>query len=190
MVGPLSRPSSLTIQKDGIITRRNASFIRIPALARAWLEEGGCGAEPSAGSRATRLPFCRGFAEPLALRRRLTLRASVSSSRPCEARAGIVPNSGQCVLRSPVCSAPLRGSRGAQDGAAAMRKAQSAFRADDEVSPEATNGEPLLRAAKRIWGAFHSASLRFWSIFPGFAHPMYAKNPVAVWTRRNSVRLW
>ena len=47
--------------------------------------------------------------------------------------------------------------------------------------------KPLPGAVKRTWGAFHSASLRFWSIFPGFAHAMYAKTRVAVWTRRNSV---
>ena len=42
-----------------------------------------------------------------------------SSSRPREARAGTVPNSGRCVLRSRVCSAPL-GVRRARDDSRLM----------------------------------------------------------------------
>ena len=83
----------------------------------------------------------------------------------CEARAGTVANSGQCILRSRVCNAPLGGAR---DDAAAMRNAQSPFRADDEVSPEATNGEAFAGAVKRNWGAFHSAFARILVHFPRF----------------------
>jgi len=59
--------------------------------------------------------------------------------------------------------AALRGARGK---AAATRNAQSAFRADDEVFPEATNGEAFAGGGKADLGR---VSLRFCSDFGPFS---------------------
>ena len=143
-----------------IVTCRNASFFTIPARASLGRDDGGCGVGPSADSRVTRLPFCRGFAGPFALRRRLTFRPGLAKREPGSFQTQIsVFYDLPCLQHTAL--------RGARDDAAAMRNAQSAFRADDEVFPEAT--KPLPGAVKRTWRAFHSALLRFWSIFPGFA---------------------
>ena len=143
-------------------------------------DDGGCGVGPSAESRSTRLLFCRGLRGRFALRRRLTLR---SASRD-RSKLRSVCFTILCLQRT----APRWAAHGMTLQRCVMRKAHSG--PTTKCFLRRRTEKPLPGAVKRTWGAFHPALLRFWSIFPGFAHAMYAKDRVAVWMRRNSVRLW
>ena len=76
----------------------------------------------------------------------LALRSASSSSRPSEARAGIVSNSGRCVLRSRVCSAPLRGSRRARNDAPQRIASSSSRPSEARAGTVSNSGRCVLRS--------------------------------------------
>ena len=94
------------------------------------------------------------------------------------------------VFYDPVSAAPRSAMGGARDDAAAMRNAQSALRADDEVSPEATNGSLCRGRQCGIGARFTPLCSDFGPFSPVSLTRCMQKGRVAVWTRRYSVRLW